>query len=116
MYEEVEIINIEKFNELKKLLEDDFVDLVKGFIQDSQNRLQEIQKAFDNNDNAYGFDLAHSLKGASMNLGATYLAELCYELQEMCRGKKIHFQQELIHEIKQQLLLVNQKVSQLLNL
>lgn len=116
MYEEVEIINIEKFNELKKLLEDDFVDLVKGFIQDSQNRLQEIQKAFDNNDNAYGFDLAHSLKGASMNLGATHLAELCYELQEMCRGKKIHFQQELIHEIKQQLLLVNQKVSQLLNL
>ncbi len=107
-------IEIEQFEELKALLEEDFEDLINTYILDSEKRLQELQQAFDTNNNTQGFESSHSLKGASINLGANHLAELCYIMQEICRGHRIHEHQQLIDEIKQEAKTVNQMIKELL--
>lgn len=103
-------INQDQFDELKDLLEDDFVDLITNYIADSEKRIAEMQTAFDNNDNRLGFESAHGLKGASSNLGATALTEMCYQLQEICRGGQIHKHQQLIDEIKAECHAVNDEI------
>lgn len=103
-------INQDQFDELKDLLEDDFVDLITNYITDSEKRIAEMQSAFDNNDNRLGFESAHSLKGASSNLGATHLTDMCYQLQEICRGGQIHKHQQLIDEIKAECHAVNDEI------
>lgn len=108
------LINIAQFQELKALLEEDFVDLIKVYMNDSEIRLREMQEAYDSNDNRKGFEAAHSLKGASSNLGATQLTELCYELQEICRANTITQNLALVEAIKNQTLAVNTKINELL--
>lgn len=103
-------INQAQFDELKDLLEDDFVDLIQNYMNDSEKRIEEMQEAFNNNDNRLGFESAHSLKGASSNLGATNLTEMCYQLQEICRGGQIHKHQQLIDEIKAECQAVNAEI------
>lgn len=108
------LINVTQFNELKELLEEDFADLIGAYVKDSETRIREMQEAFDSNDNRKGFEAVHSLKGASSNLGATKLTELCYELQEVCRANKINENQTLISQIHDQTTQVNDKINELL--
>lgn len=108
------LINTAQFQELKDLLEEDFVDLINTYIKDSEIRLTEMQTAYDTNDNRKGFEAAHSLKGASSNLGATGLTELCYELQEVCRNNAVTEHLDLINKIKQETIQVNAKIHELL--
>lgn len=108
------MINIAQFYELKDLLEDDFIDLINTYMKDSTTRLQEMQDAFEINDNRKGFEAAHSLKGASSNLGASCLTELCYELQEACRANKIKDSWSLIEQINAETHQVNAKINELL--
>lgn len=106
-----DVIDIQQFDELKDLLEEDFIDLVKTYMKDSLMRLQELQEAYETDDNAKGFDAAHTLKGASANLGARYLTELCYQMQEACRNQKITLKKDLLDAIERELTLVHQEVN-----
>lgn len=107
-------ISVAQFEELKDLLEDDFMDLIQTYIVDSEHRLNEMQTAFEQDDNRLGFEAAHSLKGASSNLGATSLTELCYQLQEICRNNKIQEHESLIHDIKRESAIVNEQIRSLI--
>lgn len=104
------VINIAQFEELQALLEEDFIDLIKNYISDSDIRIQEMQTALENNDNRAGFEAAHSLKGASANFGATTLTELCYQLQEICRDNSLQDHQQLVSDIAEQSKQVNAKI------
>ena len=66
---------------LKGIMEDDFSDLVQLFIDDSDARLSSLKQAVNDNDRTQVRDLAHSFKGASSNLSAVQLAELCFQLE-----------------------------------
>lgn len=96
----VEILNESQFQELKDLLEDDFVELIETFIVDSQKRITIIKQAFADADNTLGYETAHSLKGASANLGATQLTDLCYKLQHVCQQRKIKENNALIENVE----------------
>lgn len=107
-------INLSQFEELKELLSEDFTDLMQTYMQDSLQRLSEMDTAYTNLDNRLGYNAAHSLKGASSNLGATELTELCYKLQEICRTGQIHRHQQLIEEIKTECHAVNDQIKSLI--
>lgn len=107
-------INVAQFEELRDLLEEDFNDLIQTYINDSEIRLTELDNAYHNNDNRLGFEAAHSLKGASSNLGATTLSELCYQLQEVCRNNQIQEHRELVDEVIAECRAVNTHTKQLL--
>lgn len=107
-------ISLPQFEELRELLADDFNDLIYTYIDDSLQCLTEMDIAFANLDNRLGYNAAHSLKGASSNVGATKLTELCYQLQEICRTAQIHRHQPLIEEIKTECHAVNDQIKSLI--
>lgn len=107
-------INIAQFQELKDLLEEDFTDLIQTYMNDSETRLSEIAKALQSKDYRLGFEAAHSLKGASSNLGATHLSELCYQLQEVCRDNQLEHNQALVEEVSAEARAVNERIKQLI--
>ena len=107
-------ISIAQFDDLKALLAEDFVALMNTYITDSEQRLLEMATAFHAADNRAGFEAAHSLKGASSNLGAEPLTTLCHELQEHCRAGHIMQQGDLIAAITTECRAVNTEILSLI--
>lgn len=94
-----QIINAEQFEDMRDLLEEDFVDLIQVYVTDCHERITKLRIAQQENDNTNGFELAHALKGASANLGTTQLVKLSSQLQELCREQRISEQAPLIEDI-----------------
>lgn len=108
----VEILNDEQFEDMRDLLEEDFADLIQVYLTDSQQRIQSLRIAQQQNDNANGFEMAHALKGASANLGTTQLMRLSSQLQERCREQRIGEQAALIEDIVAALQRAEQTIKQ----
>lgn len=111
-----EIINDEQFDDMRDLLEEDFVDLIQVYFTDSQQRIADLRSAQQKDDNANGYETAHALKGASANLGATQLMHLSGQLQEACRAHLISDKAELIEAVAVALQRVEQEINQRLGL
>ncbi len=79
-------LNLEQLAELKEVLEDEFSVLIKTYLQDAELRQSLIQAAVETHDYEAARLAAHSLKGASANLGALMLAEICEHLEHDCRA------------------------------
>ncbi|MEZ7501403.1 Hpt domain-containing protein [Psychrobacter sp. Arc29] len=107
-----EIINHEQFEDMRDLLEEDFVELIQVYLNDSQKRVATLRIAQQEDDNANGFETAHALKGASANLGTTQLVRLSSRLQEHCRERRISEQADLIEEIAAALQRAEQEINQ----
>ena len=107
-----EIVNHEQFEDMRDLLEEDFVDLIQVYFKDSQQRIDTLRVAQQADDNANGFETAHALKGASANLGTTQLVRLSSQLQEYCRERRISEQANLIEEIAIALQRAEQEINQ----
>ena len=73
------------FEELRSILDTEFPTLIQTFIQDSSVRLTELRDAYGRADADAVRKAAHSLKGASANLGLVVLAEECRVLEEAAR-------------------------------
>ena len=111
-----EIINDEQFDDMRELLEEDFVDLIQVYFTDSHERIVKLRRAQQEDDNANGYELAHALKGASANLGATQLTHLSSQLQEACRERLIGDQAGLVEDVAVALQRVEQEIKQRLGL
>ena len=107
-----EIVNHEQFEDMRDLLEEDFVDLIQVYFKDSQQRIATLRVAQQADDNANGFETAHALKGASANLGTTQLVRLSSQLQEHCRGRRISEHADLVEEIAVALQRAEQEINQ----
>lgn len=78
-------IDNEQLAELKDVLEDEFGILISTYLADAKLRLQLIEQGLQNQDYEAVRLAAHSLKGASANLGAVILAQLCEKLEHDCK-------------------------------
>jgi HPt (histidine-containing phosphotransfer) domain-containing protein len=81
-------LNLEQLAELKEVLEDEFSVLINTYLQDATMRQQMIDTAVKAEDYENVRLAAHSLKGASANLGAMLLADICEHLEHDCRAGK----------------------------
>lgn len=107
-----EIINHEQFEDMRDLLEEDFADLIQVYLADSRQRISTLRVAQQKQDNTNGFEIAHALKGASANLGATQVMTLSSQLQEHCREQSISEQADLIENIAVALQRAEQEINQ----
>ncbi|MFB3082571.1 MAG: response regulator [Gammaproteobacteria bacterium] len=75
--------------------------VIKIYFQDSRKHLQVLRDAVaeDNAAEMIG-RAAHSLKSSSANLGATRLAALCGDLEEMARENRIAGAKAILNEIE----------------
>ena len=79
-------IDNEQLAELKDVLEDEFGILISTYLADAKLRLQLIEQGLQNQDYEAVRLAAHSLKGASANLGALLLAQICERLELDCKA------------------------------
>ena len=107
-----EIINHEQFEDMRDLLEEDFADLIQVYLADSRERISALRAAQQEQNNTNGFEIAHALKGASANLGATQVMTLSSQLQERCREQLISEQTDLIENIAVALQRAEQEINQ----
>ncbi|MEM8500560.1 MAG: Hpt domain-containing protein [Pseudomonadota bacterium] len=75
------LLDTEQLNELKIVLEDDYPAFIDSFILDTEKKLAQLQVLLTQHSFRDGRDVAHSLKGSCLNLGAAEMAECCQRLQ-----------------------------------
>lgn len=80
-------LDIEQLAELKEVLEDEFQVLINTYLADAQIRLALIEQGIAKQDYEQIRLAAHSLKGASANIGAVVLSNLCEQLEYDCKNK-----------------------------
>ena len=101
-----------QWQEMQDLLEDDFTTLINQFILDAKQKVKQIRTAHTQGDNTTGLQVAHSLKGASINLGAQTLSQHCHTMQEICYACMIADAHNVLSDIEQALNSVIQEIHQ----
>jgi len=91
--------DLESFEMLKDVMEEEFSDLLSVYVQDSDQRLPLLQQALSNQDAAQLRELAHSFKGASSNVSAAPLAELCRQLEMAAKDNQLSGLDQTLAEV-----------------
>ena len=76
----------ETLDELQELLEDEFVELIETYIRDTESKVSLLDDAIKSDDSDQTRKLAHSVKGASYNLGIQEFGELCHQMETEAAG------------------------------
>ena len=64
---------------------DPLKELIELFLKDARPRLEKMEAAIAQKDNACLIAAAHTLKGSASNLGARNLAALCASLEKIAK-------------------------------
>lgn len=104
-------INMEQLAELKEVLEDEFLVLINTYLQDATLRQQMISNAVKSEDYEAARLAAHSLKGASANLGASMLANICEQLEHDCRAGRFQDCRVLSQKIQDEFVIVKHELT-----
>ena len=83
-------------NDLREVMEDGYLKLVKTFLEDSECRVGQLHAAKSAPELRAA---AHSFKGSSSNMGAMVLASLCQQLEERARRPPLYGIEDLISRI-----------------
>ena len=75
--------------------------MVRQFVDDAGQCIQEIQRAIEHQDLANLAQVAHGLKGISGNMGVRHLAELSFELEQRGRNQVTEQNEELCQQLRQ---------------
>ncbi|MEQ8861108.1 MAG: Hpt domain-containing protein [Pseudomonadales bacterium] len=108
-----ERLDLQLLNELEILMEEDFTSLLETYLRDSENRLFEVSEAWEAHDMERLERHAHSLKGASGNIGAAELATLCGELELLAREDSTERLPGMLDQVKSELREVREAVQAL---
>lgn len=79
-------IDLTAIQELKDILEDEFDVLIDTYIDDTANKLKQLQTAIAAQDADQVRKLAHSIKGASMNIGLMAFSDVCQQLEDAAKA------------------------------
>lgn len=82
-------IDYQALMELKDMLEDEFAELVDTFVRDTSLKLATLSELSPAEDSEEIRKVAHSLKGASINLGLVSLGEHCVSLELQAKDNRI---------------------------
>ena len=88
-----EILDLNALASLRELQEDGEPDIVQElvgiFINDAQNRMDDLRVAQENGDAAALTAAAHAFKSSCSNIGAKAMAKICYDLEARGREGKM---------------------------
>ena len=79
-------LDLETYNELKNLMEDEFSEFLNVFLEDAESELKSISQGIQQNDFELISGAAHKLKSSAAYIGAFQLRDLSKQLEE--QGKE----------------------------
>ena len=92
-------VDEEVLDELKDMLEDEFIDLLQTYLKDTASKLELLKQSLSSGTLEEVRKLAHSVKGSSVNLGIAPLSALCGELEVVAQEGDISRCQSLLMSI-----------------
>jgi CheY-like chemotaxis protein len=99
-----DLINVNAIQRLKELNEkvdpDFFKVVINMFLQQSPHLIEEIKHYFDEGQYEKMGQSAHKLKGSSLNLGASNLAELCKQIEVKARNNELTDIDKMVDSLK----------------
>lgn len=87
---------------LRDIMDDEFAELINVYLDDSAQRLQQMQDALRNDDAALLRELSHSFKGASSNVSALPLAALLQQLEDAGLENRLDGAEDLLRRVEQE--------------
>ncbi|MBL4607641.1 MAG: Hpt domain-containing protein [Pseudomonadales bacterium] len=87
-------------DELKEIMDDEFLALLRAFLSDSDTRVKSLRVAYDAGDHDNARAIAHSFKGSSGNMGAAALSQLCTEIEQLAKDGRTLDAGTLIGELE----------------
>jgi HPt (histidine-containing phosphotransfer) domain-containing protein len=91
---------------LQDIMEDEYPLLLQTFLNDSEERLELLRNAVRDRDAETLRLVAHSFKGSCSNMGATELAALCKELEDMAREDTLVSAREVLERVEREFAIV----------
>ncbi|WP_044618358.1 Hpt domain-containing protein [Gynuella sunshinyii] len=110
----VEHLDMSVLDELKDIMDDEFEFLLQTFIKDSAMHLEHIDQFAQQKDSDELRRSAHSLKGSSVNVGATQLHDLCAELEKAASDELWTQTSDQIEQIQREYMAVVECLTELL--
>ena len=96
-------IEIDAFNTAKRIMEEDFGEILSYYIEESDKHVGEIEKAVESSNIELAQLPAHTLKSSSRQFGAMKLGELSYEVEKAAAEKKpVETIDEFVAQIKEE--------------
>lgn len=96
------MFDIEVLNDLQQLLEDGFVELIEVYLRDINTKVPELERLTAAQDLDNLAKVAHSLKGASINLGIGSFGEQCGLIEQAARNQSTEDLSELVPQAVEQ--------------
>ncbi|WP_077531638.1 Hpt domain-containing protein [Vreelandella utahensis] len=101
--------------ELRDVMEDEFVILVNTFLQDADDRLEQLRAGAASEDAEEVRKMAHSFKGSCINIGAPELADRCRTAEQRGRDGDLSDIDACISAIEAELGAVRQALAHFRN-
>ena len=96
-------MNYKELAENLELEEDEFFEMVELFIEISASDLSRLQSAINEENAEKVIEAAHSIKGASGNMGFMDMFEVAGELEKRARDNSLEGTAESAQELKKKL-------------
>ncbi len=90
---------------------EDFFELAELFVSTAGSDINKLEAAYDKEDNNAMSDAAHSLKGASANLGFSEIATVAAYIEQNSTINKTDNIEKKIIELKEMLEAINQLIN-----
>ncbi|OWW23100.1 signaling protein [Noviherbaspirillum denitrificans] len=94
-------LDLDVFDKLREILGPALQHTVTPFLEDTPGYLNELEEAVKDSDADTARAMAHSIKGSSGNLGASALAQLAKEAEELAIEHRVSDIQPLIGRLRQ---------------
>jgi len=104
-------MNFKELAENLGLEKDELQEIVELFLETSDTDLHKLRSAIDQGDTQQVFEAAHSIKGASGNLGFMAISEVAKEVEMKAREKNLYGANEAVVNIKEELDRIDQALS-----
>ena len=101
-------VNFEALAELREVMEEEFNFLIETFLQDSEDRIQQLKSSFaEGNAGDFG-RAAHSFKGSCTNIGLPKLGELCLAAEKAGKAGDLSSASAMIEGIEAEFNIASQ--------
>lgn len=94
------ILDEDTLSTLQEIMQDELLEIIHVFIMTIPSELEKLKAANGENDIKAVIAITHTIKGASGNIGASYLSFVCDKLESGLRQNKIEEPTEFIEEIE----------------
>jgi HPt (histidine-containing phosphotransfer) domain-containing protein len=107
-------IDFDAINELKEMLEDEFPELIETYTRDVTAKLKLLGDAIDQADSDAVRKIAHSMKGASVNIGILKYGEICNTLESAAIAEQNQDYQSSFERLQQEFIFVEEALNTLI--